>query len=314
MGVKLTHSRRAAGASNIFRAPIRQLAVKLSAWQAWRSTGEPAGDCMTELVLKRESTVLGFNDNGLPPPRQQMSYTPPEEQRLIDKIIAESVACRKSEKLRSSSSRGRWPRRFVKLRAEPKAERINEMKADLMRMYEECKQAGVVVEVGAEDMAPDLRRHASERLPSECLPIIPSRRHGSGSVDVIRGSPVLSSLSGASSPLRPQEGLAQRIAAMQMIRSRHFEERWAPQNAADLGDRRQPDDPAGSRSGEGEIENTRLSIISLQDDCCGHTPRPRSFVMVDRRKKENGLAGLFSWLGGACHRASMLIPRTCARA
>jgi hypothetical protein len=87
-----------------------------------------------------------------------------------------------------------------------------------------------------------------------------------------------------------------------------------PQNATDLGDRCQPDDPAGSRSGEGEIENTRLSIVSLQDNCCGHTPRPRSFVMVDRRQKENALAGLFGWLRGACHRASMLTPHTCARA
>jgi hypothetical protein len=38
-------------------------------------------------------------------------------------------------------------------------------------------QAGVVVEVGAEDMAPDLA--ASERLPSQCLPVSPSRRYHS---------------------------------------------------------------------------------------------------------------------------------------
>jgi hypothetical protein len=133
------------------------------------------------------------------------------------------------------------------------------------------------------------------------------RENDSGSVDVIRGSPVLSSTSVASSPLRAPEGLAQRIAAMHIIRARHFEERWAPNNAVDLGDRRQPDDPPGSRSVEGEIENTRLSIFSPQDDCCGHTPRPRSFVMVlDHRKKEKGF---FGWLRKACHRASMFVRR-----
>jgi hypothetical protein len=207
------------------------------------------------------------------------------------------------------------------VRAEREAERIAKMKADLIRIYEECKQAGVVVEVNAEDMAPDLRRLASEHLPLECLPIIPSRHHGSGSVDVIRGSPALSSTSGASSPqlrapcamgllgytyysVRKQEGLAQRIAAMQLSGQKDY-----AANAVDLGDsdRRQPDDPPGSRSVEGEIENTRLSIFSPQDDCCGHTPRPRSFVMVlDHRKKEKGF---FGWLRKACHRASMFVRR-----
>ena len=231
----------------------------------------------------------------LPPPSQQMlkavnagiklTYTP-EEQGLFDKIIAESVAMSKSEKLRSSSSGGRRRQpRISKLRAESEQKE----KTDLIRMYEECKQAGVVVEVAAEEKF--------SRITS---------------VDVIR--PVLSSKSGASttpsSPLRAQEVLAQRIAAMHRSK-----------NAADLGDRRQPDsDPAELRKGEGEIENTRLSMVSLRDllqgrdDCCGHTPRPRSFVMVDHRKKQKGLAGLFGWLKGACHRASMLIPRTCARA
>ena len=92
-----------------------------------------------------------------------------------------------------------------------------------------------------------------------------------------------------------------------------------PLSRGGWGDRRHSD-PAELRKGEGEIENTRLSIISLRDlqqsrdDCCGHTPRPRTFVVVDHRKKQKGLAGLFGWLKGACHRASMLIPRTCARA
>jgi len=243
-------------------------------------------------------------------------------------VIHEIAACSKSEELRSSSSRGRRSptrlrrdRRIAKVRAEREAERIAKMKADLIRIYEECKQAGVVVEVNAEDMAPDLRRLASEHLPLECLPIIPSRHHGSGSVDVIRGSPALSSTFGASSPrlralhamgllgytyysVRKQEGLAQRIAAMQLSGQKDY-----AANAVDLGDsdRRQPDDPPGSRSGEGKIENTLSSIFSPQDDCCGHTPRPRSFVMVlDDRKKEKGF---FGWLRKACHRGSMFVRR-----
>ena len=289
----------------------------------------------------------------LPPPSQQMlkavnagiklTYTP-EEQGLFDKIIAESVAMSKSEKLRSSSSGGRRRQpRISKLRAESEQKE----KTDLIRMYEECKLAGAVVEVGP----------ASEDRRQGVKFVEDGRKNNSGSVDVIRGSPVLSSTSVASSPLE------QRIAAMRMIRARHHEERWAPNNAVDLCDRPQPDDPAGegggagersgegagegerlpagwkkhwskthnrpyyfnkakkkqsfdlpgSPSGEGEMENTRLSIVALQDDCCGHTPRPRSFVPVvlDRSKKEERL---FGWLRGAYHRASMLILRKCARA
>ena len=210
------------------------------------------------------------------------SITPEPTFPSVIHEIAESLALSMSENFVRD-------RRNAELRAKRKAERMAEMQADLIRMYEECKQAGVVVEVAAEENF--------SRITS---------------VDVIR--PVLSSKSGASttpsSPLRAQEVLAQRIAAMHRSK-----------NAADLGDRRQPDsDPAELRKGEGEIENTRLSMVSLRDllqgrdDCCGHTPRPRSFVMVDHRKKQKGLAGLFGWLKGACHRASMLIPRTCARA
>ena len=84
--------------------------------------------------------------------------------------LADSVACAMSEK-----------RRNAKLRAEQKAEKVAEMKADLLRMYEECKQAGVVVEVGTGDMPAGLHRHASECLASgsrrgASLDILPVRR------------------------------------------------------------------------------------------------------------------------------------------
>jgi len=48
---------------------------------------------------------------------------------------------------------------------------------------------------------------------------------------------------------------------------------------------------------------SRLSIVPLEtDDCCGQ--------VLDSTKKGGGLLG---WMSGACHRASMFIPRTRVR-
>jgi hypothetical protein len=213
--------------------------------------------------------------------------------------IAESMTCAMNEHLRD--------RRDAKLRAEQKAAEMQKLRAeqkaaemqklrvekkaaemqlkeDLIRMFEQCKQAGAVVDVSAADVAPDLHQRASEHLSSECLPRIPLRRHALPIIP--RGSPGLSSTTGASSLPRAREGLAQRIAAMQLLGQKDCA------SAVDPGDRLQPEDPAGSRSPVG----SPLANISLQDDCGGQ--------VLDRRK--GGWGGLLS---GACHRASMFIPR-----
>ena len=216
---------------------------------------------------------------------------------------AESMTCAMNEHLRD--------RRDAKLRAEQKAAEMQklraeqkaaemqklrvekkaaemQLKADLIRMFEQCKQAGAVVDVSAADMAPDLHQRASEHLSSECLPRIPLRHHALPIIP--RGSPGLSSTTGASSRPRGREGLAQRIAAMQLLGQKDCA------SAVDPGDRLQTEDLAGSRSPLSV--GSPLANVSLQDDCGGQ--------VLDRRKEGWGVFGLLS---GACHRASMFIPR-----
>ena len=259
---------------------------------------------------------------------------------LLVHEIAESMTCamnehsdRREAKLRAGKKAAKMQK---ELQAEQKAAEMH-LQEDLIRIFEECKQAGAVVDVSAADMAPDLRQQASERLPSETkeereekaeakrakakrasesikvaggrqtmkeagatlahegvsdfqehLSRIPLRRH---TVYIIpRGNPGLSSTTGVSSPPREREGRSQRIAAMQLLGQKDCA------GAVNPGDRLQPEDPAGSRSPLSV--GSPLAKVSLQDDCGGQ--------VLDRRKEGWGVFGLLS---GACHRASMFIPR-----
>ena len=199
--------------------------------------------------------------------------------------LADSVACAMSEK-----------RRNAKLRAEQKAEKVAEMKADLLRMYEECKQAGVVVEVGTGDMPAGLRRHASECLASG------SRR--GASLDILRRSPdAHEDLEGQlprggrrscdahaasftfgnqlSTGHRPatREGLAQRISARQLSKGQRVDAQGALDKADGVADAVLRGDP-------------------LRKDVCDES-----------LGRKGGREDFMGWLRGAYQRACVFIPR-----